>query len=93
MQKFNNVIGVNFLREVLSIGVMEINFTKKDGTDRKIVCTLDCLRIPVEDTPKKTREWTSTEILPVYDLENKGWRSIRLESIKTMSLLTKKTDF
>jgi hypothetical protein len=55
-----------------------------------MVCTLDIERIPAEDAPTNAREWKNTDVLPVYDLENKGWRSIRLESIKTLSVITER---
>ena len=62
-------------------GVVTVKFTKKDGTERDMKCTLQESYIaPYE---KKTdREKTSNENnISVWDIENQGWRSFRVDSV------------
>ncbi|CAB4143464.1 WYL domain containing protein [uncultured Caudovirales phage] len=60
----------------------EITFTKKDGTDRVMKCTLRSeVAIPYEKKTDRTREGKEN-ILPVWDLEADGWRSVNIDTIK-----------
>mgnify|MGYP000055189566 CR=1 FL=1 len=65
-------------------GVCKVIFTKKDGTDRRMLCTLDMSGIPEKDVPKTDGNVTAvnTESVRVYDLEVEGWRSFRIDSVK-----------
>jgi CRISPR/Cas system CSM-associated protein Csm5 (group 7 of RAMP superfamily) len=72
----------NWLKALLREFTVEILFTKKDGTDRKMVCTLQESAIPSENLPKGTSTVKNNESLAVYDMENSGWRSFRWDSIK-----------
>lgn len=67
--------------ETLRTGVVEVIFTKKDGTERKLAATLCEELIPVDNLPKGTDRVHSTEVQPVYDVENDGWRSFRWDSV------------
>lgn len=60
---------------------VEITFTKKDGTLRKMKCTRSVKLIPEDQQPKKPDEKTLGAI-PVYDLESCGWRSFIPENLK-----------
>jgi hypothetical protein len=61
-----------------------VTFTKKDGTERTMRCTLVESRIPSEKTPhsKETSTTTSGSALRVFDEEKQEWRSFRWDSIK-----------
>lgn len=67
---------------------VKLKFTKKDGTTRIMVCTLDFRKIPKIDHPKTVnlpkilKLMQNSGILHVYDLEKKGWRSIPFNSIE-----------
>ena len=62
---------------------MRIIFTKKDGSERELKCTLHEDAIPADKKPKGTSKVVrSTEALPVFDLENKEWRSFRWDSLQ-----------
>lgn len=64
----------------LVTGDVRVVFTKKDGTERTMFCTL--VNIPDEHQPKnETDKEYSKEVLRVFDTENQGWRSFRLDSI------------
>jgi hypothetical protein len=68
------------LRKLLQSNVVEVNFTKRDGTERKMLCTLDTTRMPEEATPEGTG-LPNLDVLPVWDIEKKAWRSFRLDSV------------
>ena len=44
-------------------------------------CTLSESKIPSEFVPKGSEKAKSDEVLPVFDVENDGWRSFRWDSI------------
>ena len=81
--EFNTPAGREWLISMLKMGPVEITFTKKDGTERIMSCTLKedmMLNIPSESESTKKKE-VNLEVLPVYDLEKESWRSFRLDSI------------
>ena len=63
---------------------IDILFTKADGTERQMRCTLNENKIPAAFAPKSTERKKSDEVLPVFDIENQGWRSFRLDSVKNV---------
>lgn len=60
-----------------------VTFTKKDGTERAMYCTLVEGRIPAEQTPKNSIATapTSGSAVRVFDTEKSEWRSFRWESL------------
>jgi hypothetical protein len=60
---------------------VEIIFTKKDGTERLINCTLKEGVVPVVETSGRKK---SEDALPVFDVDLKEWRSFRWDAIKTV---------
>jgi hypothetical protein len=79
---FDSKKSKNWLISLLKDSAVTIVFLKKDGSERKLYCTLSESKIPAEKTPKGTEKSKSEEVLPVYDLENSGWRSFRWDSVK-----------
>lgn len=67
--------------EYLSDNTLTVEFTKKDGSTRRMVCTRDIGKIPVVNHPQGLSESTKTDAVPVWDLENSGWRSFNLSSL------------
>jgi hypothetical protein len=65
-----------------------ITFTKVDGTERTLVCTLRDDLIPAssqdEDRGTEKRK-SSPAIQVVWDLESNGWRSFRWDSLKSFA--------
>jgi hypothetical protein len=59
-----------------------ITFTKKDETERVMVCTLKEEKIPSEKSPKNTGKSQSDDAIAVFDLEKQDWRSFRFDSVK-----------
>lgn len=77
----------NDYKNALRNHICEVVFEKKDGTLRKLICTLDTQFIPVSsqkvlkeymDQPKH-RE--SPNSVTVFDLEKNTWRAFRIESV------------
>jgi hypothetical protein len=86
-----------WLKSHLAFGPVTVTFTKKDGSERVMECTTSPSLVPVDLTeekhytntsdpvdfpkPKKEKK-VSEDAMSVYDLEAKGWRSFRWDSIK-----------
>ena len=62
-----------------------ITFTKRDGTERAMRCTLVSGKIPADKTPKNISEestsQTSGSAVRVFDTEKSEWRSFRWDSV------------
>jgi hypothetical protein len=74
--------GRDWLRGLLRSEKVTLTFTKKDGTERTMVCTLMEDKIPSEKAPKNTGKAQSEESMAVFDLEKQDWRSFRFDSVK-----------
>lgn len=85
-----------WLRSHLAYGPLTVTFTKKDGTERVMLCTTNKDIIPEDtvhksntdnpvDFPKKERK-VSEDVLPVFDLEAGHWKSFRWDSIKNIRI-------
>lgn len=80
------------LKEVLhGENPVSVKFTKKDGSDRTMLCTLNEQKIPFDKLPKvkEPTEETPTvasvvEAVRVFDVEKQEWRSFRFDSIKSV---------
>lgn len=69
----------------IEYGPTTVIFTKKDGTERVMKCTTNPNLVPiVENVEPKKEKKKNDEVLSVYDIEAKGWRSFRWDSIKTV---------
>jgi hypothetical protein len=70
--------------ENLKSGVC-VTFTKKDGSERKMQCTLIESKIPTDKRPKGTSESENTSTagsaVRVFDTEVGEWRSFRWDSV------------
>jgi hypothetical protein len=67
--------------EILSNKVGVVTFTKKDGNDRVMRCTLLESMIPSDKAPKGTGS-VNDAVVPVFDLDLGEWRSFRIDSVK-----------
>jgi hypothetical protein len=73
-----------WLTKLLAEYVVEVTFTKKDGTERVMNCTL------IEDYLPETTgvgKAASLDAVSVYDVEVEDWRSFRWDSIKTVKVI------
>ena len=73
----------DYLKELLLKGAVEVLFVKKDGTERRMTCTLKPDLLPQQtDLEEQVQKKTpNPDVLAVWDLEANGWRSFRYDSI------------
>jgi WYL_2, Sm-like SH3 beta-barrel fold len=65
-----------------------ITFTKIDGTARALRGTVDACFIPEDHWPKGEKKLNlSEDAVRVYDVENEGWRSFRVDSVTSIETL------
>lgn len=70
----------------LVAGEVKINFTKKDGTERTMTCTLkEGVIVPYEKKTEKVKE-KNNDTLSVWDTEKNAWRSFRWDSINAVNI-------
>jgi hypothetical protein len=81
-----NDLQLNALKNSLQNGVVTVTFTKKDGSERVMKCTLAENFISQKDLPKGNNRSVNTETIAVYDVDVSGWRSFRLDSIKSVTV-------
>ena len=78
-----------WLRGVLRSSEVTVTFTKKDGTERIMKCTTNPTYVMFKDPTilesKKDRK-INEDVMPVYDLESKHWKSFRWDSIKQVQI-------
>lgn len=83
------------VKELLRGNVAVVVFTKKDGTERTMKCTLLSEYIPQANTYSSngevhhfspTTHKKNDEVLAVWDIEKQAWRSFRFDSIKNICL-------
>ncbi len=74
---------------LLHEGSQTVTFTKVDGTERVMECTLHTNLIPADKQPVEpkpnadgTVKKTSTEVIRVYAFDVQEWRSFRVDSVK-----------
>lgn len=76
----------------LKDNTLEVTFTKADGTERVMKCTLleTVINEVVGDIQPSSKTSTRKEnpnVVSVIDTEKKVWRSFRLDSIKEVKVL------
>lgn len=77
---------------LLHEGKQTVTFTKVDGTERVMECTLRADLIPedkqpVEPKPKSdgTPKKVSTDVIRVFAFDVREWRSFRVDSVKSFT--------
>jgi hypothetical protein len=76
-----------WLNSMLHIGPATVTFTKADGTDRVMKCTLELDKLPktvIKEGAKPRKE--STTSLRVFDLEKNEWRSFTIKKVKQVNI-------
>ena len=89
-----------WVRGLLQNSEVTVTFTKADGTDRDMLCTLDGSRIPVSIAKpvsttapvdgivresRKPKKAPDPHSIRVFDLEKQEWRSFRFERLKKVT--------
>lgn len=83
---FETAEGRKWLQDMLRMGPVTVTFTKKDGDERVMTCTLHEDAIPADQRPKPLAEGheqrkRSDANLSVWDMNAKGWRSFILANV------------
>ena len=74
----------DWLIGLLKTNKVQVIFTKSDGTERTMNCTLrEDIVVPYEKKTEKVKQ-TNEDVLPVWDLDNNAWRSFKLSTIKAV---------
>jgi hypothetical protein len=72
----------------LSQGIHNITFTKVDGTERTMPCTLDPTLLPtvelIESEDKRVPRKLNIDTLRVFVTDINEWRSFRIENLKNI---------
>ena len=75
----------NEIVELLRTSVINVTFTKLDGTDRTMECTLLPDRLPEEyRTQTPVEKEVVGNAISVWDVGVGGWRSFRVDSVKAI---------
>ena len=80
--------GREWLKGLLEENTVEVVFTKKDGTERVMNCTLKEGVLPIVQKEIEDESITKTkakDALAVWDVDANGWRSFRWDSIKSVN--------
>ena len=77
------------LRSLLNEYVCEVKFTKVDGTERTMPCTLKRDALPAEYVAE---EYHSTKVvnpdtMSAFCTDKNAWRSLRIENVKSITIL------
>ena len=78
-----------WLKGILRQGVVTVVFTKKNGDERVMKCTLNGEHLPQiqkEATEVSEVRQTSNTSLAVFDVEAQGWRAFKWESVKQVGI-------
>lgn len=78
-----------WLKDIMSVTEVTVTFTKVDGTERVMKCTLEADKLPpvvIREDAKPRKETTSTKALRVFDIEKQEWRSFTIKNIKRIDL-------
>ena len=77
----------SWVRGLLTNSEVTVTFTKADGTDRLMKCTLEESKLPKVEIKEgaKTRK-ESTISMRVFDLEKNEWRSFTIKKVKQVNI-------
>ena len=75
------------IRSQLQQTVMKVEFTKTDGNVREMLCTLqESFSWPYEKKTDKVKP-ENNDVIAVWDIEKQSWRSFRIDSILSASVV------
>jgi hypothetical protein len=74
------------IKDALHTNVCTVTFTKVNGDERVMQCTLNEALLPaqidLEEAIEKKTKTPNPDVLAVYDVTAQGWRSFRWDSLK-----------
>ena len=69
------------IMNMLKNNIVNVKFTKTDGSERDMRCTLMEAFIKPHDKKTDREKKVNEDIVSVWDIEKEGWRSFRYDSI------------
>lgn len=76
-----------WLSSVLKENTVNVTFTKKDGTERAMKCTLqENVVVPYEQKTDRKKE-ANDDVFAVWDVEKSAWRSFKIDSVKRIDMV------
>lgn len=78
-----------WLKDILTVTEATVTFTKVDGSERVMRCTLEADKLPpvvIKEDAKPRKQSDSTKALRVFDVEKGEWRSFTIKNIKKIEL-------
>lgn len=75
------------LRKLASSEILEVKFTKTDGTERIMKCTLIPRFLPPQRNDFVPSASHNENILAVWDVDLNEWRSFRVKSVISVNTL------
>jgi hypothetical protein len=91
----NKAVIRDWVKSLLQKGPVTVVFTKADGTNREMLCTLNPEQMPEPNVPvgsvdgivkeSKQRKQPDEHSLRVFDLDKKEWRSFRFDRLQKVS--------
>jgi hypothetical protein len=74
---------------ILKSDVANVTFTKSDGSERVMKCTLIDEYIPSTelDLDRTSTRKVNEAVLPVWDIDKNAWRSFRIDSVKAIQVV------
>ena len=77
------------LEKLLKQEILEVNFNKKDGSNRTMLCSLKSEFLPKKEiTEIKKSKKEHNNVLSVWDLEKDSFRSFRIDSITNYQIVS-----
>lgn len=78
------------ISSMLRDSIVTVTFTKVDGTERVMKCTLMSEYVPVNENSASNQillqETGNDSNISVWDVEANGWRSFRINSVKSVTV-------
>ena len=69
------------IMNMLQTGIINVKFTKTDGSERIMKCTLMSEIVKPHDKKTDREKKVNENIISVWDIDSEGWRSFRYDSI------------
>ena len=77
----------SWLKDALHHQTIQVTFTKKDGTERVMKCTLREDILPKVEIKESSTRKTNDANLAVFDVEATGWRSFTVRTVKRVKFV------
>jgi hypothetical protein len=72
---------------ILKMDIAEVTFTKADGSERVMKCTLKSDVVPVVEKKEGPGRAVNDAVLPVWDIDKDSWRSFRIDAITAIRVV------